>query len=352
MKDNASRTCGLQTSLESPSVVEHTRYRINSAYETIQPYIVRTPLLSSRRLNDQLRCSLFVKAECLQHTGSFKFRGALNKILSVTRRAFSPHLLTWSSGNHGAAVAEVARLLGIPATIVAPPWIPEAKKNNIRCRGAKLHVAGSVIDIASFGTEMAADLGATVIPAYDDPFVIEGQASVTLEVLKQFEAQCGRAVPDVIVLPCGGGSLAAGAALAVEDEPNIRLIAAEPSSAADTKISLAAGRPCKDPNAGPTICDALRNPLPGAETFEIMKRSVRDVHVLDDKAVLDSMRVLFEHFRLVSEPAGAIALAAVLSNFESLEGQNVVVVVSGGNVSRTTFYDAIRGCPFDAALMI
>ncbi len=314
---------------------------LQEVVDRIAPFIQPTPTLKSDHLNDFLKCNLFVKAECLQRTGSFKIRGALNKTLLSNASSPSHHFVTWSSGNHGAAVAEVARLLGVPATVVVPPWIPQAKIDNIVSRGAGVLFASAGENITELGNTVARELDAVVIPAYDDISVIEGQATVTLELLSQFSDHNGGTDPDVLLYPCGGGSLIAGASLALGHSP-IELIGVEPKSAADTKISLSENKVCEDPNASATICDALRNPRPGALTFELMKQSVHEVMLVSDAEVEAAMKVLFEQFKLVTEPGGAIAVAAVLSKPQRFRDKDVVAVVSGGNVSPTTFFNAIK----------
>ncbi|AKM33134.3 hypothetical protein AB870_22890 [Pandoraea faecigallinarum] len=310
-------------------------------FRRISPFIQSTPILKSEKLNEFLKCNLLIKAECLQRTGSFKIRGALNKILLSAHEASPKHLVTWSSGNHGTALAEVARMLKIPATVVVPPWIPSEKIHNILSRGADVLSAADGQDIAKLGHEIARDLGALVIPAYDDIAVIEGQATVTREMLSQFSALQPGMTPDAFLYPCGGGSLIAGAALATVDL-DIPIIGVEPEAAADIKISLSKNRICKDPKARATICDALRNPRPGKVTFELMKNAVSDILLVDDKRVQTAMGMLFEHLKLVAEPGGAIAVAAVVANPHKFEGKNIVAVVSGGNVSPDTFVSALR----------
>ncbi|ODP32956.1 threonine/serine dehydratase [Pandoraea sp. ISTKB] len=314
---------------------------LDEASKRISPFVVATPILRSDHLNKQLGFNLHVKAECLQRTGSFKIRGALNKVLQCYRDSKPGHLLTWSSGNHGAALAEVARMLNVPATVVVPPWIPRAKVDNIRIRGGDVVFSKPDDDIPALGRALAHDLKAMVIPAYDDVSVIEGQATVTLEVLSQFAEYSEGTSPDALLCPCGGGSLLAGARLAV-DQHKTRLFGVEPQNAADTKISLIENRICKDPDASATICDALRNPHPGTMTFELMKDAVQDILLVDDESVEAAMRLLFEHFKLVTEPAGAITVAAALSKSQRFHGLNVVAVVSGGNVSVETFANAIQ----------
>lgn len=321
----------------------------DAVVERISPFIELTPLLKSEQLNDLLQCNLFVKAECLQRTGSFKIRGVWNKVILAIKNSLPSHLVTWSSGNHGAALAEVGRYLGIPATVVVPPWIPDIKIDNIRARKGNVRVASANENIASLGNRIALELNAMLIHAYDDAAVIEGQATVTSELLSQFAIRNNGAAPDVILYPCGGGSLIAGAALTVGQCSPIALMGVEPMSAADTKISLSKDEVCEDPNARATICDALRNSRPGSLTFEIMKQSVRDVLLVSDSEVEVAMRMLFEHFKLVAEPGGAIALAAVLSNPQRFRGMNVTAIVSGGNVSPAVYLSAMQANKMSAS---
>jgi threonine dehydratase len=327
---------------KSPDLYPQWVEEVKRASLRVGPAVLKTPLLESATLNDMLGFRLLVKIESLQRTGSFKFRGALNKLLYLRETRLPAQVLTWSSGNHGAALAEAARLLGIKATVIVPPWIPALKVNNIQSRGAAVVFAPTAHHIVEFGVALAAKLDAVVVSAYDDVQVIAGQSTLVSDVLADVDRLAGNVRPDTVIVPCGGGSLAAGAGLALRGMPNVSIWGAEPVAAADTNASVAIGRRVAADSARATICDALRNSRPGELAFGLIKNSLSRIILIEDCEVQSAMRIIFEQFRIVAEPSGAIAVAAAIREAVSLGGTTTVAIVSGGNVSAAGFCEAMR----------
>lgn len=313
-------------------VVAPTVADVRAAADRLRGRAVVTPLLDFPLVSERLGFRLLIKAETLQLTGSFKFRGACNCLLAG--RAANPALravVAFSSGNHGQGVAAAARLLGLKATIVMPSDAPQIKIANTRGYGA-----GVVLyerhseDREAIARAIAAKDGALVVPPYDDPYVIAGQGTAGLEICAQ-SAALGL-VPDMVLAPCSGGGLVAGLALAVKDQfPQAEIYAAEPAGYDDLQRSLAAGERIANKPAAPSICDALMAAQPGALTFPIHQRLLAGSKVVSDDQVLDAMNMALRHLKLVVEPGGAAALAAVLAMRGALAGKNVAVVCSGGN---------------------
>ncbi len=297
----------------------------------------RTPLLESDLLNQRLGGRLLVKAEALQRTGSFKFRGAYNAISRLNGRP----VVAFSSGNHAQGVALAARLLGVPATIVMPAGAPAIKRDNTRALGADLRLYDQYRDNREdIGAEIAAATGAALVKPYDDARVIAGQGTVGLELV----AQAGElgASPDVILVCCGGGGLSAGCGLAFADLcPDASVFSVEPQGFDDTKRSLEAGERLPVTPGATSICDALLAPVPGAMTFPLNRRYLTGGLVVSDDEVRRAMATAFEHFKLVVEPGGAVALAAALHGRVETRGKTVAVVVSGGNVDPAVFLAAL-----------
>lgn len=302
-----------------------TRDGVEAAARRIAGHVVETPLLpfdlDGRRL--------WVKAECLQTGGSFKLRGATNRLLQLSAKERQRGVVAFSSGNHAQGVAIAARRLGIAAAIVMPTDAPRVKREATQASGARIvgydratenreEIAGAI----------AGDTGATLVPSFDDVDIIEGQGTCGMEIGAQFRVARGGEVSAVIV-PCGGGGLAAGIALAL---PEARIVPAEPAGWDDMARSLVAGQrlPVSD-DAPPTRCDSLQTRLVSPLTFEVLRaRESRGVAVSEDQ-VAAAMRFAFSQLRLVVEPGGAAALAAVLAGLVETDDATVVVL-SGGNV--------------------
>lgn len=301
---------------------------IEAAARRLQGVAVRTPLLRSDALDAALGCRLLVKAEPLQRTGSFKFRGAYNAIAQTPRSA----VVAFSSGNHAQGVALAARLLGKAATIVMPADAPAAKLDGTRALGATVVTYDRWReDREAIGRRIAAETGAELIRPYDDLRIMAGQGTIGLEVAAQ-AAELGL-VPEIAVVCASGGGLMAGIATALTARvPGIALYTAEPAEFNDHARSFAAGERVANPPGGRSICDALLSPQPGELTFPINRALVRGGVVADDREVGTAMRAAFRHLKLVVEPGGAVALAALLAGRLELRDRTVVVVASGGNV--------------------
>jgi len=304
---------------------------------------VRTPLLESPLLNDRLGGRLLVKAEPLQLTGSFKIRGAYNKIAGLPADRRAAGVVAFSSGNHAQGVAAAARLLGVAATIVMPADAPAIKRRNTEAWGARIVPYDRLRDDReAIGAAIAAETGATLVRPYDDPAIIAGQGTVGLELAEQCAA--AGAHPDAVLVPCGGGGLSAGIATALADRlPGVPVHPVEPAGFDDTARSLAAGARLANAPGGSSLCDALLGPIPGEVTFAVNRRLLAPGLAVDDAAVLAAMAAAFEAFKLVVEPGGAVALAAVLSGAVPTAGRTLVAVASGGNVDPAVFMRALAG---------
>ncbi len=291
-----------------------------------------TPLLRADALDEAAGGWVFVKAEALQRTGSFKFRGAYNRISRLTTDERRAGVVAFSSGNHAQGVAAAARMVGCPAVIVMPADAPRIKVEATRSYGAEVvfhdRFTQSREEIAA---RIADERGAVLVPSFDDPFVIAGQGTAGLEAVRQLQAMSMQA--DVLVCPVSGGGLIAGVAMAFEAlSPATRLYAAEPAGFDDHAASLAAGRRIQSPPGARSLCDALLAPTPGALTFAINQRLLAGGLVVTDDEAMAAMAFAFRHLKLVVEPGGAVGLAALLSGKLPLEGRTAVVVASGGNV--------------------
>ncbi|MDX1484261.1 MAG: threonine/serine dehydratase [Alphaproteobacteria bacterium] len=323
--------------------------QIEQAAARIGGRAIRTPLMEAPLLNDRLGCRVLLKAEALQVTGSFKFRGAFNAISQLAPGERERGVVAYSSGNHAQGVAAAAHYAGIGATIVVPDDIPEIKKHNTRSWGAELvFYRRESEDRAAIAEAIAADTGATIVPPFDDYRIIAGQGTVGLELVEQ--AGSLGASADAVLVPCGGGGLTAGIATAVKAlSPETKIFMVEPVGYDDTKRSFAAGeRRAVDlgPGHPATLCDALMAPMPGELTFPINRRLVDGVLAIDDDTVCHGLYTAFAEFKLVLEPAGAIALAALVSGALAEEfdaaGKTIVAIGSGGNVDAATYADALK----------
>ena len=315
---------------------------IHAAAERIKGKAVLTPLLESPALNAKLGGRLFVKAEPLQRTGSFKFRGAYNTLVQLDERQRRAGVVTYSSGNHAQGVAAAAQLLGIPATIAMPKDAPAIKIANTRGYGAEVVLFDRYTENREeVGRRIASERGAVIVAPYDEPQVIAGQGTAGLEIAQQARAM-GAAL-DAVIVCTGGGGLTAGIAIAIAAEsPGTAVYASEPADFDDTRRSLLAGeRVSNDPKAR-SICDALLVPTPGALTFAINKRLVKGGFAVTDSEAMRAMATAFDTLKLVVEPGGAVALAAVLSGKYSIAGKTVAVTASGGNVDRETYIAALK----------
>ena len=298
---------------------------------------VRTPLLESPLLNEQLGGRLLVKAECLQLTGSFKFRGAFNKIAQLSAEERRRGLIAYSSGNHAQGVAAAARYLNAPALIVMPADAPAIKVANTKAWGADVVCYDRHGESReAIAERIMAERGLALVRPYDDPAVIAGQGTVGLEIAEDCKAR--GIAPDAAVICCGGGGLTAGIATALSGlVPGIVLHTAEPAGWDDTARSLAAGTRQRNEGSLPSLCDALLAPTPGELTFAINRKLVRSGVALAESDIVAAMAAAHRYFKLVAEPGGAVALAAALSGVIPVAGRTVVVTLSGGNVDAALY---------------
>jgi len=314
---------------------------VQAAARRLEGIVLRTPLLENARVNARLGGRLFIKAECLQRTGSFKIRGAYNFLASMSEADRKKGAVGWSSGNHAQGLAEAGRLLGVKTTIVMPADAPALKVANTRASGAEIVLYDRVKDSREeIGLGIAARTGATVVPPYDHPWILTGQGTAGLELAEQAKAL--GVLLDAVAAPCSGGGLSTGVALGVHGiSPNTMVHAGEPAGFDDLARSLKSGRKEKNDKLSGSICDALLAPTPGDVTFPLAQKVLGPGLVVTDDEVLDAMETAFREFKIVVEPGGAVALAAALTGKLPVTGRAVAVVCSGGNVDHATFQRAL-----------
>ena len=316
---------------------------IRAAAERIAPHTIVTPLLESPRLNDWLGFRLLVKCENLQHTGSFKLRGATNAVMSLPDSVRT--VVAYSSGNHAQAVARAASRRGMSAVIVMPADAPALKIEGTRSYGAEVVTYDRYSESReTIGNSIAKDRNAELIRPFEDVRVIAGQGTIGLEIA----AQCAeaKALPDHVISCCGGGGLIAGISTAVASEiPEAKIWAAEPEGFDDTIRSLESGQIQSVDPANRSICDAVVTPSPGEITFGINSRTLAGGFAVSDELVLQVMATAFKHLKLVIEPGGAVALAAALDNRLPGDTGCAVAVASGGNVDPQMFERALAAGP-------
>ena len=301
-----------------------------------------TPMLESPFLNEIAGRRVLVKPECLQRTGSFKFRGGWSAVSAIPEQDRARGVIAYSSGNHAQGVAHAAELHGVPAVIVMPEDAPALKLANTAAHGAEVvtydRPGGESRE--EIGEAIAAERGLTLIRPYDEPMVMAGQGTCGLEIAAQAR-DAGVEEADVLVC-CGGGGLTSGIALALEaDAPGLRARPVEPESSDDVARSLASGH--REQNAGPitSICDAIVTPSPGELTFPVMQRLCGPGLTVSDAEALRAMAQIFLRLKLVAEPGGAVAMAAALYRKDRIEGDAVICTISGGNADPAMFARAL-----------
>ena len=314
---------------------------VQAAAGRLQGVARRTPLLASTPLDEAFGGRLLFKVESLQRTGSFKIRGAYNRLVQLDAGQRRAGVVAFSSGNHAQGVAAAARMLGIPATIVMPSDAPRVKLENTRALGADVVLYDRIRESREqIAARLASERGATLVPAFNDPHVIAGQGTVGLELMQQ-AAELGL-TPDQALLPCSGGGLVSGSAIAIRAlAPAAAVYGVEPEAFDDTRRSLAAGTLLKNPPEARSICDALQSSPPGELTFAINRELLAGILTVSDTEVETAMARAFRELRLVVEPGGAVALAAALAGRLPLAGRTTAIVLSGGNVDATTFVAAL-----------
>lgn len=304
---------------------------IETAAARIDPYVHRTPLVSSAALSELAGCDLRMKAENLQKVGAFKARGAHNAVFALTDAEAAAGVVTHSSGNHAAAVALAARNRAIPAHVVMPSNAPDVKKAAVAGYGAEITLCEPTLRAREDAVvEIQQRTGAILIHPYDDPLVIAGQGTTGTEILDQLDG-IGQGPPDAVVVPVGGGGLLSGIAVAVKAHyPDCEVIGAEPAGADDAYRSLRGGTLV--PQTAPdTIADGLLTSL-GERNFAIISRLVDDIVLVDDPGIVEAMELIWTRVKLVVEPSGAVGVAAVLAHRGRFSGRRVVAVLTGGNV--------------------
>jgi threo-3-hydroxy-L-aspartate ammonia-lyase len=309
---------------------------VRSAAERLAGIAHRTPVLTSRTLDERTGARVHVKAESFQRGGAFKFRGAYNKISSLDDEALRRGVLAYSSGNHAQAVAIAAGLLGTQATIVMPEDAPAAKLDATRGYGADIVAYDRWAESREeIGARLAFERGLELVRPYDDQLIMAGQGTVALELLEETPEL------DLLLVPVSGGGLIAGCATAAKAlRPSIRVVGVEPEAGDDTRRSLAAGERVRI-DVPRTIADGLQAPEPGELTFEVNRQRVDEVVTVSDAEIVEAMVFLFDRLKLVTEPSGAVGVAALLSGKLDGGGASAGVVVSGGNVGAERFAELV-----------
>jgi threonine dehydratase len=313
--------------MESTANTTPTLQDIIEAHERIKPHIHRTPILTSKSINEKAGCKIYFKCENMQKVGAFKARGGINAILSIDKTKLSKGVATHSSGNHAQAVALAAKISGAKAYIVMPNNAPIVKKNAVIGYGAEVIECEPNLPARESTLKTIIDkTGAELIHPYNDYRIICGQATAAKELIEDV----GESL-DYILTPVGGGGLLSGSSLSAKYlSTNTKVIGCEPEGADDAYRSFKTGvlTPQTAPN---TIADGLLTSL-GEKNFEIIKENVADIMVVSDKEILAAMRLVWERMKIIIEPSGAVPLATLLRNKEYFKGKKVGIIISGGNV--------------------
>ena len=327
----------MATSPKSPISLP-TAADIDAAALRLAGVALRTPLVTSPVLDAMTGGQIFLKAETLQRTGSFKFRGAYNKLAAIPLEQRLGGVVAYSSGNHAQGVAAAARLLGMPAVIVMPHDAPKPKRERTAALGAEVVLYDRERDDReAIAQRIAAERGAVLVPPYDDALIIAGQGTAGREIVEDLAAL--GLVPDVVVVTASGGGLTAGIAIAVKARvPQAVLYTAEPQGFDDHARSFRSGRREKNAALSGTICDALMARTPGEITFAINRTLVGQGVSASDEEVAAAVAFAFAELKLVVEPGGAVALAALMKGKIDVKGKVAVGVLSGGNVDPELFY--------------
>ena len=316
---------------------------IEAAAKRLYGVAVRTPLINAPVLDERLSARVFLKAETLQRTGSFKFRGAYNKISSIPADRRAAGVVAYSSGNHAQGVAAAARLLGLRACIVMPSDAPRLKRERTAALGAEIiPYDRDSEDRAAIAKRIVAERGATLVPPYDDPLIIAGQGTIGREIVEDLGQLL--LTPEIVVVGASGGGLAAGISLGVKARvPAAKFYTVEPEGFDDTLRSFQSGRREANARMSGTICDALMSNTPGELTFPINRELIGAGITASDAEVAAAVRYAFNELKLVVEPGGAIGLAALLAGKLEVKGRVVVGILSGGNVDAELFAKLIAG---------
>jgi len=322
---------------------EPTFNDVLAARDRLSGQAVMTPLLRVAELDRRTGGTILVKPENLQVAGAFKFRGAYNRLVQLDADARSRGVVAWSSGNHAQGVAAAGMRLGIRTTIVMPADAPAIKVENTRRMGAEVVFYDRYKDNRELiGRQLSEQSGATIVPPYEDPHIIAGQGTVGLEMAAQAKDLHGAKL-DAVLVPCGGGGLIGGCALALAGtSPGTKVYCVEPEGYDDTTRSLASGTRQQSIKGAPSLCDALMAPTPGELTFQINRRLLAGGFAVSDEMVLAAMLFAWRELKLVIEPGGAVALAAVLHGAIDCTGKTIGIVLSGGNVDAELYRRALQ----------
>jgi threonine dehydratase len=318
-------------------MIPPTAADVEAAAARLAGVAVRTPLINAPVLDAAVGARVFLKAETLQRTGSFKFRGAYNRISQIPEDRRAGGVVAYSSGNHAQGVAAAAKLLGMRAAIVMPKDAPKAKRERTAALGAEVVLYDRLIeDRAAIAKKIAAERGATLVPPYDDPMIIAGQGTIGREIVEDLAALGW--LPDIVVIGASGGGLAAGISLAISARvPGAKFYTAEPEGFDDTARSFRSGHRETNAKMSGTICDALMTQTPGELTFPITRELIGEGVAASDEEVGRAVAFAFRELKLVVEPGGAIGLAALLAGKVPVKDKIVVGVLSGGNVDVELF---------------
>ncbi|WP_368653817.1 threonine/serine dehydratase [Ornithinibacillus sp. 4-3] len=299
---------------------------VKAAQENIADITRVTPIFTSEQLSEVCGMEMFLKSEHLQKTGSFKIRGATNKVKQAVKEG-AKYITAASSGNHGQAVAYIANQLGVPATIVVPVDASECKINAIKAYNGKVEKCGTTsAERLPRAMELAEEMEGVFIPPYDDPLIMAGQGTVGLEILEQVKGV------DAVLIPVGGGGLIAGNLVAIkESNPNVKVIAVEPEIAQDTYLSILNQKITAIP-ATNTIADGLRTSQPGELTFPVLQKYLDDIVLVSEEEIRNAFSFVMERMKQLIEPSSATTIAAAMHHKLDLKGKRVVSLISGGNV--------------------
>jgi len=315
---------------------------VRAAHAGLRGAVIRTPLLENADVNAELGGRLLIKAENMQRTGAFKFRGAWWRMANMSAGERARGVITYSSGNHALGVARAARILGASALIVMPADAPKAKIAAVRALGAEIAIFDrGREDYNAVVERLRRETGRIHLPPSGDAQVLAGAGTVALELFEQAEA--AGAHPDAILTPCGGGGLTAATALVARAlSPATKVYAAEPALFDDTRRSLNAGRRLANPPGRRTICDAIMTPIPGEMTFPINLALLAGGVVASDEEVRAAMRFAFERYKIVIEPGAAVGLAAILNGQVDIAGRTIATVATGGNIAPERFCGLVK----------
>jgi threonine dehydratase len=315
----------------SKSIESPTFEQIVDAAGRLHGLARKTPLLENQVLNETLGFRLIIKPECLQRTGAFKFRGAYNKISQLPDNVRQRGVVAVSSGNHAQGVAAASTLFGIKSTLLMPSTAPQLKIDNTKALGGEVILYDPKTDDRELmAQEICASTNSSFVSPFDDPLIIAGQGTVGLEIARQSEHMGIK--PDLVLVPAGGGGLAAGCAIAIKELIGCEIMSVEPDAFDDTKRSLETGVRQSVAPGGKTICDSLLPPMPGEITFSVNKRLLSGGVSVSDEEVLSAIKLAMLSFKVVAEPGGVVAVAAAVNGKYDAAGKTVVAIVSGGNI--------------------